>query len=80
MPKLKPGTIVPSDEENKEIISQAIEDGTLFTDEQLAQMKPISEFPTLQFLVKPGSQLKKNPKRQLTIRLDGEIIDFFKAY
>jgi hypothetical protein len=51
MPKLKPGTIVPTDEENKEIIPHAIEDGTLFTDEQLAQMKPISEFPTLQKLI-----------------------------
>jgi uncharacterized protein (DUF4415 family) len=80
MPKLKSGSIVSSNEENKEIIRQGIEDGTLFTDEQLGQMKPISEFPTLQFPVKPGSQLKKNPKRQLTIRLDGEIIDFFKAY
>jgi uncharacterized protein (DUF4415 family) len=79
MPKLKPGTIIPTDEEDKEIIRQAIEEGTLLTDEQLAQMKPISEFPILQSLVKRGRPLKKNPKRQLTIRLDGEIIDFFKA-
>ena len=79
MPKLKPGTIIPTPEEDKEITRQALEDGTLLTDAQLARMKPISEFSELQHLVKRGRPPKSNPKQQLTIRLNGEIVDFFKA-
>ena len=37
MPKLKPDTIWPSDEEDVEITQQAIEDGTNLTDTELAQ-------------------------------------------
>ncbi len=80
MPKLKPGTIIPTYEEDKEITRQAMDDGTLLTAEQLAKMKPVSEFPELQHLVKRGRPIEINPKKQLTIRLSGEIVDFFKAH
>ena len=43
MTKLKPGTILPTDKEDKAITQQAKEDNTLLTDEQLATMKPITE-------------------------------------
>lgn len=79
MPKLKPGTILPTDAEDKEIIRQAKEDGTLMTDEQLAQMKPISEFPELEKLVKRGRPPKAMPKEQITLRLDPEILTFFRS-
>lgn len=79
MPKLKPNTIIPTDEEDKEITKQAIEDDTLFTDEELKQMKPISEFPELQFLTKRGRPKSQNPKKPTTIRLNPEVIDFFKS-
>lgn len=79
MPKLKPETILPTDKEDKVLTRQAREDNTLLTNEQLAQMKPIAEFPKLQTLVKRGRPQKSNPKKSTTIRLDAEVLDFFKA-
>jgi len=79
MPKLKQGTILPTDKEDKVITQQAGEDGTLLTDEQLAEMKPITEFPQLQTLAKRGRPPKSNPKKSTTIRLNAEVLDFFKA-
>ena len=79
MPKLKPGTVLPTNEEDRIITRQATEDGTLLTDEQLAEMRPISEFPQLRGLVKQGRPPKSNPKKSTTIRLDAEVLDFFKG-
>ena len=45
-------------------------------------MRPASEVlpeALLSVLPKRGRPLKGNPKKQLTIRLNGEIVDFFKA-
>ncbi len=78
MPKNRPRPIIPTEEEDKEITRQAIKDGTLMTDEQLEQMKPISEFPELKFLTKRGRPPKENPKKQITLRLDQDILTFFK--
>jgi uncharacterized protein (DUF4415 family) len=79
MPKLKPGTILPTEKEDKVITQQAREDDTLLTDEQLAEMKPISEFPQLQTLAKRGRPAKSNPKKSTTIRLNADVLNFFKA-
>lgn len=79
MPNLKTGTILPTNKEDKIITQQAREDDTLFTDKQLAAMKPISEFPQLLTLAKRGRPLKLNPKKSTTIRLNTEVLDFFKA-
>ncbi len=79
MPKLKPGTILPTDEEDKIITLQAREDNTLFTDKQLAAMKPIAEFTELATLVKRGRPPKSIPKKSTTIRLDAEVLEYFKA-
>ncbi len=79
MPKLKNGTIIPTDEEDKIITRQAIEDNTLLTDEQLAAMRPVSDDPVLKALVRRGRPQKNNPKKSTTIRLDAEVLDFFKG-
>ncbi|RKX63666.1 MAG: hypothetical protein DRP42_07360, partial [Tenericutes bacterium] len=62
MPKLRSGTILPTDKEDRIITQQAVEDDTLLTDEQLAAMKPISAFPEVQALSKLGRPPKSNPK------------------
>jgi len=80
MPKLKSGTIIPTDEENITITEQAHSDDTVLTDQQLATMKPISEFPELEVLAKRGRPHKMNPKQSTTIRLDAEVLGFFKQH
>ena len=79
MPPLKPGTILPTDAEDKTITRHAREDDTLLNDEQLAQMKPVSAFPELAGLAKRGRPYKTNPKLSTTVRLDAEVIEFFKS-
>ena len=79
MPKLKPGTILPTDKEDKAIAQQAREDNTLLTDEQLAAMKPIAVFPQLKTLAERGRSPKSNPKKSTTISLNAEVLDFFKG-
>ncbi|OQY17822.1 MAG: hypothetical protein B6I36_08375 [Desulfobacteraceae bacterium 4572_35.1] len=80
MPKLKPETIIPTDEENNTINEQARSDDTVLTDQQLATMKSISEFPELRALAKLGRPHKMNPKQSTTIRLDAEVLVFFKQH
>ena len=79
MPKLKKGTIIPTNEQDIIITRQAIEDNTLLTDEQLAAMRSVADNPVLKALVKRGRPPKSNPKKSTTIRLDSEVLDFFKA-
>lgn len=79
MPKLKDGTILPTGKEDAVITQQAIEDNTLLTDAQLAEMKLLSAFPELQALVKRGRPPKSNPAQSTTIRLSAEVLEFFKA-
>jgi len=49
------------------------------TDEQLAEMKPISHFPELAALVKKGRPVLANPKKSVNIRLSPEVLTSFKA-
>lgn len=79
MPKLKSGTILPTDKEDMVITQHAMEDNTLLTDDQLAAMKPVSEFPQMKTLANRGRPPKTNPKKSTTIRLNAEVLDFFKA-
>ena len=81
MPKLKPDTIWPTDEEDAEITKQAIEDDTNLTDKELAQFK-LFEQSDLPESVKEsvrGRPKKPNPKVSTTVRLDEDVISFFKA-
>ncbi len=79
MPKLKSGTILPTDQEEAIISQQAAEDGTLLTDAEMAAMKPLSAFPSLQAMIRRGRPPKSTPKQSTTLRLNAEVLDFFKA-
>ena len=81
MPKLKPDTIWPSDDEDAEITQQAIEDGTNLTDAELAQLKPFEQavLPESFKNIVRGRPKKSNPKISTTVRLDEDVITFFKA-
>jgi len=69
----------PTDQEETEITRQAIEDGTLYTNEELAQFKPASEFPELQTALKPiGRPKSATTKTPISIRLSDEVVDYFK--
>ncbi len=79
MPKLKAGTILPTAQEEAIISQQAAEDGTLLTDAEMAGMKPLSAFPSLQAMIRRGRPPKITPKQSTTLRLNAEVLDFFKA-
>jgi uncharacterized protein (DUF4415 family) len=72
MPKLKPGTIIPTDEEDAAITAAAMSDpdAVPFTDAEWEQVKP---------LVRRGRPLGSGSKTQVTLRLDVEVIQKFKA-
>lgn len=78
MPKLKKRTILPTVEEDRDSTRHAIEDDTLLSDEQLANMQPISHFPELARLVKRGRPVSESPKKPVQIRLSPEIVSAFK--
>lgn len=79
MPKLKAGTILPTDQEDAIITRQAEEDGTLLGDAELAEMKPLSAFQELQAVVRRGRPPKSRTKQSTTLRLSAEVLEFFKA-
>lgn len=79
MPKLKKKTILPSAIEEQEIARQAVEDGTVVTDEMIKEMKPTSQFPELGCLVKMGRPVSENPKKAVSIRLSPDVLSSFKA-
>jgi uncharacterized protein (DUF4415 family) len=48
------------------------------TDEQLRRMRPISK-ETLDFINRArGRPLSSNPKQAVSLRLDGDVIEYFK--
>jgi uncharacterized protein (DUF4415 family) len=83
MPKLKPGTVRPTDDEDKEIVRQAREDGTLHSDQELAEFKPFeaSDLPVSfkQTIRRRGRPRKSNPKVQVSIRYSREVVEYFRA-
>ena len=83
MPKLKPGTIWPTEEEDREITRQAHEDGTLLTDEELAEFKSFDESDLPDSFKKAvrrrGRPRKANPKVSVHIRFSPEVVAHFKA-
>ena len=72
MPKLKAGTIPPTPAEDAAITAaaQADPDAVPFTDAEWAQAKP---------LVRRGRPLGSGTKAQVTLRLDVEVLERFKA-
>jgi uncharacterized protein (DUF4415 family) len=79
MPKLKAGTLLPTDQDDADATRQAGEDGTLLSDAELAEMKPLAAFPELQAAVRRGRPPKSRTKQSTTLRLSAEVLEFFKA-
>ncbi|MBF0231390.1 MAG: BrnA antitoxin family protein [Desulfamplus sp.] len=53
------------------------------TSEDFKHMRPASEVlpkELLSLLPKKGCPIENNPQKRLTIRLNGEIVDFFKSH
>lgn len=72
MPKLKTGTILPTEQEDKAITAAAMSDPDALpmTDDQLRQLKP----------VRPrGRPVGSGSKVQLTVRFDEEVVEEFKS-
>ena len=72
MPKLKAGTILPTPAEDAAITAaaQADPDAAPFTDAEWVQVKP---------LVRRGRPLGSGSKMQVTLRLDVEVVEKFRA-
>jgi uncharacterized protein (DUF4415 family) len=72
MPKLKSGTILPTPAEDAAIAAAALADpdAVPFTDAEWEQVKP---------LVRRGRPLGSGTKTQVTLRLDAEVLEKFKA-
>lgn len=72
MPKLKTGTIFPTPVEDDEIHEAAMSDpdAAVLTDAQWEQVKP---------LLRRGRPLGSGTKTQVTLRLDAEIVEKFRA-
>jgi uncharacterized protein (DUF4415 family) len=72
MPKLKAATILPTPAEDAAITAAALADpdAVPFTDVQWVQAKP---------LVRRGRPLGSGSKTQVTLRLDVEVVEKFRA-
>lgn len=72
MPKLKTGTILPTSGEDAAITAAALADPDAipFTDAEWLQVKP---------LVRRGRPLGSGSKTQVTLRLDVEVVEKFRA-
>ena len=72
MPKLKAGTILPTPTEDAAITAAALSDADAmpFSDAEWAQVKP---------LVRRGRPLGSGSKAQITLRLDVEVVEKFRA-
>lgn len=72
MPKLKPGTVIPTPAEGAAIIAAALEDPDArpFTDEEWADVKPVRG---------RGRPSQAVTKAHISIRLDVRVLDAFKA-
>jgi uncharacterized protein (DUF4415 family) len=56
------------------------EDNPEWTEEDFARARPIQEFPELAFLLKGRPRLPDSArKRRVTIMLDPDVIEYFKA-
>ena len=72
MPKLKPGTVIPSIDEDKAITkeAQSDRDAAPFTDEEWATAKP---------LARVGRPPLDVTKERITIRLSHDVVERFRT-
>lgn len=72
MPKLKPGTVFPTKEENEAITKAALgdPDALPYTDEEWATVKPKRA---------RGRPKADAPKMAISLRIDGRVVVAFKA-
>lgn len=76
MPKLKPGTIFPTDEEDKKIRNAATSDpDTMLLEDAEMKLVPLSKV----IKSRRGRPVADNPKTRITIRHSPEVIEAFKA-
>lgn len=84
MPTLKQGHISPSDAEDAVINAHAIEDDTLFTDEELAKFRPAHEVLPLELQKVLGMKPRGRPAgsgetEQIAIRIQKEALARWRA-
>ncbi len=78
MPRLKKGTLLPSREEDQNITLAAHKDGSLISDEMFDSMRPATD--VLPQLTSKGRGPQKKPvKKQVTLRIDPDIVDYFRT-
>ena len=72
MPTLRPGTHIPTDQEDAIIRAGIADDPDTFelTPDSLARLKPVSRI---------GRPVIENPKQRVSIRLSPEIVDAFRS-
>jgi uncharacterized protein (DUF4415 family) len=79
--------IMPTDEEDAEITAAALSDPDAqpLTDEELARMRPVWEFPDLVALLQKHGKLGRRPlpeterKQRVTLYLDPDVLARLKA-
>ena len=83
MPKLKPGTFLVTDEEDRRIKEAIVADPDTseMTDEQFAKMRPVSEVhpEIVEAYKRTRGKQKKPTKVPVYIRLDDDIVALLKS-
>ncbi len=84
MPKLKKGTIIPTNEEDRRINEAIASDQDTFevTEEIAARMRPVSEIhpEIVEAYKRTRGKQKKPTKRPVSIRLNNGVVEYFKAH
>jgi len=77
MPKLKPGTLLPTDQEDRAIREAVVKDpDTALLEGENVKLVPLNALKTLR---KQGRPVKADPKALVSIRYSPEVIAAFKA-